>query len=81
MAEHPSIRSRTDNVVFVRFIRRAAPTGPNAVNARTCRFCAHWCGEDGGDGAGRCLADCGARTTPPESSCGEWHRPPLLTVV
>ena len=81
MAEHPSIRSRAGNVVFVRFSRRVGSGRPSAAAVRTCSSCAHWCGEDGGDGAGRCLADCGARATPPGSSCGEWRRPALLTVV
>ena len=76
MVEHPAIRSRVDNVVFVRFRHRAMANEP----ARTCRSCAHWCG-DGGDGAGRCLADCGARLTTPDRSCAEWRRPPLLVVV
>jgi hypothetical protein len=79
MAEHPSIRSRSDNVAFVRFKRRAMPVSASVPAARTCRSCAHWYGED--DGHGQCLADCGARTTPAQGSCPQWRRPPLLTVV
>ena len=81
MAEHPSIRSRAGNVVFVRFARRIAVAQRTEGEGRTCRSCAHWCGEDGAGAPGRCLADCGARSTTPESRCGEWRRPPLLTVV
>ncbi len=78
MAEHPSIRSRSGTVLFVRFNRRAVPTAGPPV-AGTCSSCAHWYGDD--DGQGACLADCGARTTPAQGSCGHWRRPPLLTVV
>jgi hypothetical protein len=78
MAEDPRIRSREGNVVFVGFGRRSGRSHPG--DARTCSSCAHWCAEGGGDG-GRCLADCGARATAPGSRCGEWRRPPVLTVV
>jgi hypothetical protein len=77
MLEHSAIRSRVGNVLFVRFRRHVAA----ADQARTCRSCAHWCGGMGGDGSGRCLADCGARVTNPDRSCGEWRHPPVLTVV
>ena len=80
MTEHPSIRSRTGNVVFVGFggraSRRARASRPQG---RTCCSCAHWCGGEGENGY--CLTDCGARCTPPQGRCGEWRRPPLLTVV
>ena len=79
MTEHPSIRSQSGNVVFVRFARRAVPAAAAAAASRTCRSCAHWYGDE--DGHGRCLADCGARTTPAQGKCGAWRRPPLLTVV
>ncbi len=79
MTQHPSIRTRTDNILYVRFRRRIAVGEQVRAQGRTCRSCAHWCGEDGGDS--RCLADCGARVTTPDRSCGEWRRPPLLTVV
>lgn len=79
MAEHPSIRSRSDNVLFVRFNRRAVPVAASAAAPRTCRSCAHWYGDAEGEGC--CLADCGIRPTPPQGRCGEWRHPPLLTVV
>ncbi len=78
-ADHKSILGRSDNIVFVRFARIAEPRYAAISEVHTCRSCAHWSEEDGG--AGRCLADCGARATPPQGRCGAWRRPPLLTVV
>ncbi|MGD9507612.1 MAG: hypothetical protein AB7I59_02045 [Geminicoccaceae bacterium] len=79
MVEHPAIRSRTENVLFVGFAGRSGSLDPGAGDRRTCRYCAHWCGDEAGDG--RCLADCGARAMPAQGRCGEWRRPPLLIVV
>lgn len=79
MAEHPALRARQGNVLLVRFgwhgpaDARAEPGHP------TCRSCAHWSADDGREGF--CLADCGARCTPAQGRCGQWHRPPLRTVV
>jgi hypothetical protein len=81
MAEHPSVCSRGENVVFVHFGHVLEARTRSRGAGRTCSSCAHWCSEDGAGSAGRCLADCGARPTTPESRCGEWRRPPLLTVV
>ena len=79
MAEHPSVRSRADNILFVRFNGRAVPGGNGSVAPRTCRSCAHWYGDAEGEGC--CLADCGIRPTPPQGRCAEWRHPPILTVV
>ena len=79
MAEHPSVRSRADNILFVRFNGRAVPGGNGSAAPRTCRSCAHWYGDAEGEGC--CLADCGIRPTPPQGRCAEWRPPPNLTVV
>jgi hypothetical protein len=79
MIDHPAIRGRVDNIVFVRFRRRDATVAHGSAQGRTCRSCAHWCEDEAG--LGRCLADCGARMTTPDRQCGEWRRPPLLTLV
>ena len=50
MTEHPSIRSRTGNVVFVGFGGRASwRVQASRPQGRTCCSCAHWCGDQGGD--------------------------------
>lgn len=79
MAEHPSIRARQGNVLLVRFKRNGRPVAPAEIGHHTCRSCDHWYADD--DREGFCLADCGARCTPAQGHCGQWHRPPLLTVV
>ena len=81
MAEHPSIRSRAENVVFVRFARRVAAAQRTAGGGPHLPLLRPLVRRGWSRRSGRCLADCGARSTTPESRCGEWRRPPLLTVV